>query len=86
MKIKVIDSLARGIPVVTTLWGVDGFSDKHNNGCLVHDDPVEFADAINRLVRNDELYNHTAETARFYFREYLSLEANQEKLNKIFDL
>lgn len=86
MKIKVIDSLARGIPVVTTLWGVDGFSDKHNNGCLVHDDPVEFADAINRLVRNDELYKHTAEIARSYFREYLSLEANQEKLNKIFDL
>jgi glycosyltransferase involved in cell wall biosynthesis len=86
MKIKVIDSLARGIPVVTTLWGVDGFADKHNNGCLVHDDPVEFADAINRLVRNDELYNHTVETARAYFREYLSLEANQEKLNRIFDL
>ena len=86
MKIKVIDSLARGVPVVTTIWGVDGFADKHNNGCLVHDDPQDFAGAVNRLATDEALYRKTVEAGNAYFREYLSLEANQETLNRIFDL
>ena len=86
MKIKVIDSLARGIPVVTTIWGVDGFADKHNNGCLVYDDPESFAEAVNKLVKDDKLYNATKAAGDAYFEEFLSLEANRHTLDAVFEL
>jgi glycosyltransferase involved in cell wall biosynthesis len=86
MKIKTIDSLARGIPVVSTSWGVDGFADKNNNGCLVADSPTEFAQRIHLLLDDDSSYKHYSAQAREYFKKYLSLEANSATLDLAFEL
>lgn len=86
MKIKTIDSLARGIPVVSTTWGVDGFADKHNNGCLVSNDPKEFARLINVLISDQQRYDELVEEGKRYFDQYLSLEANARVLDIAFEL
>ena len=86
MKIKTIDSLARGIPVVSTSWGVDGFADKNNNGCLVSDSPREFAHYVDRLLSDQLYYSECAERACEYFEKYLSFTANQGTLDRAFQL
>lgn len=84
MKIKTIDALSRGIPVVATLLGVDGFPDKNENGCIVCEKPEEFAENIIKLVRDNELYLKTVQKSNIYFQKYLSLKANEQKLSEIF--
>lgn len=56
VKIKVLESLSNGLPVITNTRGVDGLSQKKENGCMVTDDCEEFAKHIESLLKNDELY------------------------------
>ena len=43
IKIKVVEALAHGLPVVCTTRGIDGLPNKTLNGCLVSDDAAQFA-------------------------------------------
>lgn len=86
MKIKTIDSMARGIPMVSTTYGVDGFADKYESGCLISNDPVVFADYINRMLTDEGFYKTVKDKSDRYFERYLSLEQNAKILDKIFEL
>lgn len=86
LKIKTIEAMARGIPIVSSLLGVDGLEDKRESGCLVVQNADEFIYYINKLLENKEFYNETKNKIRSYFNKYLSLKANEKKLNKIFGL
>lgn len=50
IKIKVLESLARGLPVVATRFGVLGLEVDRASGCLVADDPAGLADALAETV------------------------------------
>jgi glycosyltransferase involved in cell wall biosynthesis len=84
MKIKVIEAMSYGIPVVCTARGVDGFPDKNENGCLVADDPLKFANYINRLLQDEEFYRDISVKERNYFATYLSMERSRVLLDQIF--
>jgi len=56
VKIKVVEALSFGLPVVCTKRGVDGLPNKVNNGCLVNDHPRIFADNINLLIKDQNEY------------------------------
>lgn len=67
VKIKVLESLSFGIPVVTTMRGVDGLLNKTNNGCLISDNPTEFVDNIELLLNDDKAYQmHRADAVRYF--------------------
>lgn len=57
IKIKVLESLSFGIPVVTTRRGVDGLINKVSNGCLVAETAKQFAFYINKLLIDTQFYN-----------------------------
>jgi glycosyltransferase involved in cell wall biosynthesis len=84
MKIKVIEAMSYGIPVVCTSRGVDGFPDKNENGCLVTDEPLEFANYINHLVLDEEFYEDISAKEQIYFAKYLSKERTEVLLDRIF--
>ncbi|MEO5684454.1 MAG: glycosyltransferase family 4 protein [Chitinophagaceae bacterium] len=85
MKIKVVESLSYGIPVVSTSKGLDGFFNKDlAGGVLVTDQPQIFAAFIERLLTDDEYYKLQCELAGKIFQQYFSLEANYLKLDTIF--
>ncbi len=86
MKIKTIESMSYNIPVVSTVLGVDGFPDKFENGCLVSDDPMEFAQNISRLLVDKDFYDSVKYKQKAYFEKYFSLSANEKKLDKLFNL
>ncbi|MBQ4646307.1 MAG: glycosyltransferase family 4 protein [Candidatus Gastranaerophilales bacterium] len=83
MKIKTITSMSYGIPTVTTELGVDGFIDKSNNGCLVSDNPKEFASYIEKLLEDSEFYNLAQKNTIEYFKSNFSKEKNKINLEKI---
>jgi len=62
-KIKVVEALSYGMPVVCNTRGVDGLIDKNNNGCLVSDDAVEFKNNIMELLTDAAVYQKQAENA-----------------------
>lgn len=69
IKIKVVEALARGLPVVCTDRGVDGLPDKTMSGCLVTQDSREFAQYVNRLCSDSAYYQTIAERAWQYYTE-----------------
>lgn len=85
MKIKVVEAMSYGIPIVCTSRGVDGLPDKNKNGCLVSDTPEGFADAINRLATNTTLYKACQIKINEYFSEILDWAVYEEILPKLFD-
>ena len=67
MKVKVLESMARGLPVVCNERGVDGLPDKMECGCLVTQSPTEFANYINRLVTDEEYHADVSKKISKYY-------------------
>jgi glycosyltransferase involved in cell wall biosynthesis len=60
---KTIDAMAAGCPVVTTTLGNDGLGATPGQHLLVADTPVEFAEAVVRLLRDPALRQRLSEAA-----------------------
>ena len=55
MRVRILEALARGIPIVTTTTGVEGIDAVDGKHLLVADTPSEFAAAIVRLLKDSTL-------------------------------
>ena len=56
-RLKILAAMGSGIPVITTLTGVEGLDLKNNVHILIAKDPIEFVDKINNILKNKSLYN-----------------------------
>ena len=74
IKLKVLDALALGIPVVSTAAGVDGVRTGADNGILVADAPDAFADAMQTLC-DPEVNAAVSAAARHHSATAFSQEA-----------
>lgn len=54
-RLKILEAMAYGVPLVTTSIGCEGIDLKHNESALIADTPEEFARAVIRLLNNAEL-------------------------------
>jgi len=81
VKVKVVEALSHGLPVVCTERGTDGLPFKSNNGCLVGETPAEFADYVNRLLQDADLYKQQAEMAKNTFLQCFSAEEVSKRLD-----
>lgn len=82
IKIKVVEAMSYGIPVVGTEKAVDGFSGKKNNGCMVSDDENEFADIIKNLLTNSSDYEKQKQEAIHFFKNNFSEKKSVELWKK----
>ncbi|WP_316826669.1 glycosyltransferase [Pedobacter miscanthi] len=83
-KIKVVEALSYGLPIVCNTRGIDGLINKTNNGCLVSDDPPEFADNIMSLLTNESEYKKQAENALAAFNTNYEKEHCYKNLDQLF--
>lgn len=83
IKIKVIEALSFGLPVVGTERAIDGFLSKLANGCLVNNSPEIFKDNILLLLQNESYYQNIKKEAEDYFKENFSSEKATEKWIKV---
>jgi glycosyltransferase involved in cell wall biosynthesis len=86
MKIKVVEALSFGKPVVSTSKGVAGFPARINNGVLVSDSPGEFAGLITKLANNSDFYIKTALLAERFFLEHFERSNVFKKLDEVFSV
>lgn len=84
IKIKVLESLSFGLPVVTNRRGVDGLVNKSKNGCLVSNSPIEFASYILRLLEDNFFYQKISQEGQEFFKDNYSKEREFQILNDIF--
>lgn len=66
VKIKVLNALYRGIPVVTTTCGSEGIADTQDNGMWISDDPEILAVHIIMLLQDKGRWISTAAAARSF--------------------
>ncbi|WP_051697912.1 glycosyltransferase [Prevotella sp. 10(H)] len=84
VKLKVIEAMSFGLPVVCTLRGIDGLPNKINNGCLVSDDAQIFADNIVRLLNNKVLYKEQSTQGYDIYKTYYNPVVRYKQLDEIF--
>lgn len=84
IKIKVLESLSHGLPVVTNRRGIDGLINKINNGCIVADDAAHFASSIERLLQDNVFYTKQCENAHIFYQSFYTFDNERKILDKIF--
>jgi len=84
LKIKVIEALSYGLPVVCNEKGVDGMINKINNGCLVTDNPSEFANYIESLLTDTSYYESITSASKNYFLENNEKTEVYKNIDKLF--
>jgi len=85
LKIKNIEALANGLPLVTTSHGARGLEMAANEAFLVADNPDDFAACVTRLIRDGELRKKISRNARCFILEQFSLERCFRSLLKAID-
>lgn len=63
-RLKILEALARGVPVVTTSLGCEGLGLVHEHDALIADDPAAFAACVDRLLEDDALCGALARNGR----------------------
>ncbi len=80
---KNMHAIAHGLPVVTTAIGAEGLALQNGAHALVADEPQEFAAALVRLYRDEQLWNAIAAKGHEYIRAKFCLANLQSQIRKI---
>ena len=70
IKVKVINSLYRGIPTVTTSIGTEGLRVKDDEHIFIKDNPTDFANAVGILLTNKEIWEKFSTNSRAIANQY----------------
>jgi glycosyltransferase involved in cell wall biosynthesis len=82
-RVKIIESFARGLPVISTSIGAEGLVTDQNN-ILIADTPEQFLKTIKRLADQPLLRKKIKNNARLIYEKYYSKESLSRELNRIF--
>jgi glycosyltransferase involved in cell wall biosynthesis len=55
MRVKILNALAQGLPIVSTSLGCEGIAVTHDQSILIADSPPDFAEAVLRVLADPEL-------------------------------
>jgi hypothetical protein len=75
LKIKTVEALSYGIPLVTTRNGAEGLLDEADHSFLLADTAEEFAEAVKRLATSFSLREQLSTRSRKFAQEHLSPHA-----------
>lgn len=82
--VKVLNALARGLPVVTTRDGAEGLAIRAGEHALVGTTAAELSDALVRVLTEDPLWTTLAENGRRLVRERYVPEVAYQVLDEVF--
>jgi len=81
IRIKIIETMSYGIPIVSTSIGCEGIGAKNGEHLLIADSEKDFANAVIRLLENHELREKMRTNGRKYVTENFSLDKRTRMLN-----
>lgn len=82
-RLKILEALALGTPVVSTSKGAEGLDIEPGKNALVADDPIEFANAVIRLLEEPNLRRRLSEAGRKLVRERYSVEVMNDAFGSL---
>jgi glycosyltransferase involved in cell wall biosynthesis len=82
-RLKVLEALALGTPVVSTSKGIEGLALEHERHVLVADSPESFATATLRILERPELRSRLAEAGRRRVAELYDWRVIGERMNDL---
>jgi glycosyltransferase involved in cell wall biosynthesis len=85
VKGKVGQSMAHGLPVVSTSIGAEGMWSQDDEHLLVADDADAFAEKVLQLLRDDDLWIETQALARRFVETHFSVPALNDKVKALFN-
>ncbi len=83
-RLKIMEAMAAGLPVVSTSKGSEGLDLKHGEGIWVVDEPDEFADSIISLLNNHAIREDLRLKAVSIIRERYDWDKTLTSLDRIF--
>ena len=83
VKGKLTQSLANGLPIVTTPIGAEGITKKDADFLYIADDENEFAKKTADLYNNKDLWNRFSTKGKRYAEAHFSPELAKETLEEI---
>lgn len=81
-RIKILDSFALGLPVVSTSLGCEGLPVAEGKHILIRDDPEQFADAVLEVISNPIMANTLRTNGRRLVEERFEWERIFEQLER----
>lgn len=84
IRVKILDALARGIPVVSTKLGAEGINVKNRKEILIDDEAEEFIRAVLKLMTNKKIANHLSKNGLKFIQTHYSQKKTREVLETVF--
>jgi len=85
IKIKILEAMARGIPVLTTPIGAEGIVDSAEDALAIAGADATFAEAMIRILAAPEDARGRAERARRIIEQRFSWSAITERLTTLYE-
>lgn len=85
MKVKVLESMYRGIPMVSTSIGVEGIELMDGENVFVEDEAVNFADKISLLMDNKGIWTKFRDNSREIAKEKYTWEMLFDHMDQVMD-
>lgn len=83
-RLKILASMASGLPVISTKTGVDGLEVQNGKHVLIAQNPEEFIDNIVDVLNDEKKYKTIQENAFTLAKEKYSWNAIAQKLEKVY--
>ncbi|MAS36807.1 MAG: glycosyl transferase family 1 [Anaerolineaceae bacterium] len=84
MRVKILNALAQGIPMVSTTIGSEGIKVSHEKDILIADEPAEFAQQCVRLLTDYELNTRLTQAGRQTAEQYYDYRQACRPLGEIY--
>jgi len=84
VRVKILNALAMGLPVVSTSIGAEGLDVESGKHLILADTPSDFADAVILLLRDKKLADQIGRNGRDLVCEKYSWEIVGDRLHKIY--
>jgi glycosyltransferase involved in cell wall biosynthesis len=85
MRVKILQALAQGMPIVTTSLGGEGIALTHGHDALIADRPSEFAAAVADVLSDKVLAERLGRNARALFEARYEYRTALAPLDALFD-
>ncbi len=79
IRVKILESMALGAPVVSTTMAAEGIGAINNRHLILADGAQAFAQAVSKLYTNTELYNQIVSASHQYVYDYFELKLSTQK-------
>lgn len=86
MRVKILEALSRGLPVVTTTLGCEGIAVRHGEHVLIADTPTDFAKAVLDVLGDPALAAALARNGRRLIETTYDYRAACRPLNQAYGL